>query len=52
MHDGKWIEFYQYDFSIGNKILKNYELIRRKTKPKDVDFDGVTMVPILTSAKH
>ena len=43
---------YFIDFSIGDKINKDYEGICRKTRPKNINFDGVTIVPILYSKNH
>ena len=49
VYKGKWLDFNLTDFSIGDRIIKNYESVSRKTKPTGVDYDAVCFVPILES---
>ena len=49
---GKWLDFNLTDFSIGDRIIKNYEIISRKTKTTGVDYDAVCFVPILESKRR
>lgn len=43
-YSGKWLKFNFVDFSIGNKIIKNYETIERTTRLKKLDYDGVNVI--------
>ena len=46
-YSGKWIDFYLTDYSVGEKLNCNYESVERKTKRAGLEYDGVTVVPLI-----
>eukprot|EP01017_Pseudomicrothorax_dubius_P005996 TRINITY_DN11643_c0_g1_i2.p1 TRINITY_DN11643_c0_g1~~TRINITY_DN11643_c0_g1_i2.p1 ORF type:complete len:210 (+),score=56.19 TRINITY_DN11643_c0_g1_i2:200-829(+) len=46
LFQGKWLSLYQVDTKIGEKVIKNYEVVKRTTHI-DKPFDGVTVIPIV-----
>ncbi|KAL4461563.1 hypothetical protein ABPG74_016187 [Tetrahymena malaccensis] len=48
VYEGKWIKVLKKDFSIGEKVIKDYECVERNKSDKVFqEFDGVSMAPIL-----
>ena len=45
--EGKWIGLKYVTFSVGDKVIPNYEAVYRTTRKNNVHVDGVEVVPII-----
>ena len=45
--EGKWIGLKYVTFSVGQKVIPNYEAVYRTTRKENTPFDGVEVLPII-----
>lgn len=49
MYTGNWLNFYNLDFKLQDRVFKNYEAIERvQKKNKTINVDGVTILGIIS----